>query len=240
MINLDDLRKIFLFSELHDFELEKILSFSRVKTFAKGEIIFFDTEPYIGFYGIIDGQVKIYKISHEGREHIIHIENSGSTFAEIPMFEKYMDKSKTTFCYPANAMSIEDNTKVIRVPENDFLNFITENPGICMKLLYCFAKRLKFLNSHLGSLILDDVTRRLLKYLVNKCECNFKEYYSNNECNECTIALDISKSDLASHLGTITETLSRSFKKLQNQNVIYVKGKYITIKNLTYIKKIIN
>lgn len=239
MTFLDELRKIFLFSELEDSELEQILSFSKIKTFSKGEIIFFDTEPYIGFYGIINGQVKIYKISQEGREHIIHLENTGSTFAEIPMFEKYLVTAKSTSCYPANAMSIEDCTKLIRVPELEFLNFICENPKICMKMLCSFARRLKFLNSHIGSIILDDVTKRLLKYIVKKCECECMDNNIINKCNECTIELDISKSDLASHLGTITETLSRSFKKLQNENVISVKGKFITIKNLTYIKKII-
>ncbi len=239
MTNSDELKNIFLFSELEDFELENILNFSRIKVYSKGEIIFFDTEPYIGFYGIIDGYVKIYKISPEGREHIIHLENSGSTFAEIPMFEKYLAKTNSTHCYPANAMSIEDNTKVIRVPESDFLSFLRENPKICMKMLCSFARRLKFLNSHIGSIILDDVTKRLLKYIVKKCECNCTDNNSVKECFECTIELDISKSDLASHLGTITETLSRSFKKLQNENIISVKGKLITIKNLTYIKKII-
>ena len=58
-----DLKNIFLFSDLNNKEADSIKEFSSLKKFSKGEIIFFDTEPYTGIYGILEGVVKIYKIS---------------------------------------------------------------------------------------------------------------------------------------------------------------------------------
>jgi len=231
-----DLNKIFLFSALDEKETQLIKDFSGIKTYTRGEVIFFDTEPYSGFYGILEGLVKLYKISNEGREHILHIEHPGSTFGEVPMFEKFADKNLTDLAYPANSMAIEDNTVVIKVPALPFLELTNRNTDICLKMLASFAKRLRFLNSHIESVTLDDVTKRLSKYLlkeINK-ELPKKEKFIPKKDN--CIELVISKYDLASHLGTITETLSRVLRKLQTEDIIEVNGKNILIKDLAALK----
>ena len=221
-----DISKIFLFSNLSEDHLKQIKDFSSIKNYAKGEIIFFDTEPYSGFYGILEGLVKLYKISNEGREHILHIEYPGSTFGEVPMFEKYILSKTTELAYPANSMAIEEDTTVIKVPMKPFLELTEHNTDICMRMLASFAKRLRFLNSHIESVTLDDVAKRLAKYLLTEIAKKDREY----------IDLEISKYDLASHLGTINETLSRALKKLQTENVIEVNGKRITIKDKAALK----
>jgi len=53
-----------------------------------------------------------------------------------------------------------------------------------------------------------------------------------------SIELSISKYDLASHLGTILETLSRTFKKLQDEKIIEVHGKKIAILDIKKLKAI--
>jgi len=234
MKSANDLSKIFLFSGLDENELKIIKDFSSIKKYNKGEVIFFETEPYPGFYGVIEGLVKIYKISKEGREHIIHIEYPGSTFAEVPMFEKNAEESLSDLTYPANAMSIDEDTIVIKVPAKPFLEFMKNNTDICFKLLSSLAKRLRFLNSHIESVTLDDVSKRLAKYLLIEIEHPQKD--KNKLKDENFIELEISKYDLASHLGTITETLSRTLKKLQANNIIEVNGKKIVIKDLTALK----
>lgn len=233
----NDIGKIFLFSGLNVKELQIIRSFSCIKTYSKGEIIFFDTEPYKGFYGILEGLVKLYKISTEGREHILHIMYAESTFGEVPMFERFLENNTTNLSYPANAMAIEDDTVVIKIPEKPFLELIKRNPDICLKMLASFARRLRFLNNHIESVTLDDVSKRLSKYLLAEVNKGNTRKYEIRKTNQ--IELDISKYDLASHLGTITETLSRALKKLQTENMIEVNGKIITIKDLPALKNYI-
>jgi CRP/FNR family transcriptional regulator len=235
----NDISKIFLFSGLNENELQLIQDFSSIKTYSKGEIIFFDTEPYLGFYGVIEGLVKIYKISKEGREHIIHLEYPGCTFAEVPMFEKYSDSRFQELTYPANSMAIEENTVVIKVPVKPFLELTNRNTDIYLKMLASFAKRLRFLNTHIEGITLDDVTKRLSKYLLTEIEKEHPKRQTIKEKQENLIELDISKYDLASHLGTITETLSRVLKKLQSEDIIEVHGKRIVIKNLASLKNYI-
>lgn len=237
-----DLKNIFLFSELSEEELDEIRSFSHLKKYNKGEILFFDSEPYSGFYCTLDGAVKLYKISGEGKEHIVHIIYPFSTFAEVPLFENYGEIEKNNATYPVNAMAIEDNTEVIVIPAKNLIHFFESNSRLYLKLLATLSKRLRFLNSHIEKLTLLDVKKRLSKYLLEEFE-KAKTIKEKTEKKKGIILKDInsielaiSKNDLASHLGTILETLSRTFKKLQDENLIEVQGKKIIIVNFKKLK----
>lgn len=224
------LKNVQLFSDLNEEELEKIYSRSDIKTFGKGEMVFFDTEPYQGFYIVIEGSVKIYKISKDGREHIMHFIYPFNTFAEVPLLEQYEKIKKDEFSYPANAMSLEKDTKLILIRASTFYKIVENNKIICLKMLSGLAKRLRHLNGYIESFTLD-VPKRVAKFILaeqNKITAN----------NKNQIELNISKHDLAAYLGTIDETLSRALKKLQEDNLIEVDGKNIKIKDKTALMKV--
>ncbi len=229
-MNKNLLKKFYLFSGLNDSELEVFSNIVREKTYDKGDMIFFDTEPYIGFYIVEVGSVKIFKISPDGREHILHIINPGNSFAEVPLFENYEKIVNEGFTYPANAMALENDTLVFRVPAVEFIRLMEDNPKLCMKMLSGFAKRMRYLTRHIEEMMLKDVTKRVAGFIVTE--------YMNSGRNDNTIILNISKNDLASYLGTILETLSRTFKKLQDTGLIDVDGKTIHINNISDLKKL--
>lgn len=231
MHEVNDLRRLTLFSELSETEAEMLKRFVSVKKYRKGEIIFLDTEPYSGFYGILEGMVKIYKISNEGREHILHLEYSGSTFGEVPMFENMSSDFEGGLTYPANATALEETTTVVLVPMKPFLEFLKSNNNVCLKMLSAFAKRMRFLNSHIESITLDDVSKRLSRYLLKELE------KKGRKSSDSDIELEITKYDLASHLGTILETLSRAFRKLHNEGIIEVKGKTISVLDVKGLRR---
>lgn len=229
------LKKIFLFSELNQDDLETVRKIARIKTFQKGDIIFFDTEPYLGFYIVIKGMVKIYKISKDGREHIVHLVDKLNTFAEVPLFENAGEILEKDFSYPANAMAIEDETEVMLMPARPFIQLIESSPKLSIKMISGFAKRLRHLNNHIETITLKDVTKRVSDYLLKEYKKNQnKQNFPTEKLN--TISLKISKNDLASYLGTILETLSRTFKKLQDEGIIEVDGKNIKIMDLKKLK----
>jgi CRP-like cAMP-binding protein len=230
------LKNVFIFSELTDGELEKIGKFSRLKTYGKGDIIFFDTEPYRGFCVVIEGMVKIYKISNDGHEHIIHLVDKYNTCAEVPLFENSGEVLDKDFRYPANAMAMKDNTEIMFVSARPFIELANRSPSLTMKMVAGFAKRLRHLNHHIESITLKDVSRRVAEYILD--EFNSKSKSSKKSAIPANaIRLKISKYDLAAYLGTIIETLSRTFKKLQDENIIEVSNRVITIKNLRRLKE---
>ena len=230
------LKNVFIFSELSLDELELINKFSRTKSFGKGDIVFFDTEPYQGFCVVLEGMVKIYKISKDGREHIIHLVDKFNTCAEVPLFENSGMVLDKDFRYPANAMAMKDNTEVILIPARPFIEMINSSPSLAMKMVAGFAKRLRHLNQHIESITLKDVSKRVAEYILNEYSSKPKDSRKGSLPPDA-IRLKISKNDLAAYLGTIIETLSRTFKKLHDENVIEVKGRVIKIKNLRRLKE---
>ena len=153
------LQKVFIFSELSDQDFESIKSFSRSKVYNKGDIIFFDTEPYSGFYIVLNGLVKIYKISKDGREHILHLVDKFNTFAEVPLFENAGKVLENEFRYPANAMAISDGTEVLLIRARAFIELLEHNPSMCIKMISGFAKRLRHLNNHIENITLRNPSR---------------------------------------------------------------------------------
>ncbi len=225
---IDNLKKVYIFSGLNEDELERLSKIVRQKTFNKGDIIFFDTEPYLGFYITVTGLVKIYKISKDGREHILHLISSYNTFAEVPLFENFGEEFERSYVYPANAMAIEDDTRVILIPARQFRELLESDSKICIKMVSGFAKRLRHLNHHIEELTLKDVTKRVAGFILAE--------QKKSETAD-TVSLNISKNDLAAYLGTIPETLSRTLKKLQDDDMINVEGKNIEITDIKRLKE---
>ena len=224
------LKNISLFSDLNDEELEKIYSRSDIKKFSKGEMIFFDTEPYQGFYIAVEGSVKIFKISKDGREHILYFIYPFNTFAEVPLLEQYEKIKNDEFTYPANAMALEKDTKLILIRASIFYGILEKNKTMCLKMMSGLAKKLRHLNGYIENITLD-VPKRIAKYLLAEQNKYSKE-------SKPQIELSISKHDLAAYLGTIDETLSRALKKFQDDKLIKVEGKKIKINDISALKKI--
>lgn len=207
-----------LFSEFEIAELRIISGFSSVRRYKKQQIIFLEGEPYSGFYLVLKGKIKVYKISPDGRESIVHIVKPFDPFAEVPLFEQ-----RTT--YPVNAEALEESV-LFFIPKEGFLQFIAAHPQIYFKIITGFAKKLRELTNRLESITLNEVTTRLSQYLLDEIP---NEKVAEHEFP--IVVLTFTKSALAIYLGTAIETLSRTFKKLQDAGVIEVKNNTIVILN---------
>lgn len=218
------LREIPLFTELSIQQLRQITAASNLKRFSKHEILFLENDHYTGFYILLKGVIKVYKISSNGKESIVHIIKPFNVFADIPLFEGGN--------YPVSAEALEESL-ALYIPKENFLILINKNPDLCLKMLAGFAKRLKSLVNQLEDLTSKEIPNRLAKYLLIEIKSTGTE-----EHPEPFVKLSIPKSTIAAYLGTITETLSRTFKKLQNEGIIRVSGKKIFVTNLKRLKEL--
>ena len=204
-------QKTFIFSNLEDEHYKELKKISKVLTYKKNDIIFNEGEPAKGFYIVKQGKVRIFKISFEGKEYILHIFGPNEPFGEVPAFVRGK--------FPANAEALE-NSEVIYFNREDFINVLKKYPEISIKIIGLLSKRLYTFTKIIESLSLKEVPSRLCEYLLYL-------YKKNNE-NE-TFELEIPKKMLANVLGTTPETLSRIFLRLKNENIIDVNGNIIKI-----------
>jgi len=220
----DTLRSIPLFSELSVEQLRLITSVSKLLKFKKNDILFNDGDLYTGFYIILKGTIKIFKISHSGKESVLHIIKPLKTFADVPLFEGGN--------FPASAQALEDSITIF-FPKAEFLKILRDDKDISLKMLAGFAKRLRSMVNKIEDFSSKEVVHRLAKYLLKEIKAN-KTY----KLPEPHVKLDVPKSTVASYLGTITETLSRTFKKLQDDKIIRVTGKKIFIIDIKQLNKL--
>lgn len=217
------LRRSFLFGSLSDKELDAVASFCSTKKVSKGQTLFADGDPAESFYMIAYGKLKIYKVSHDGKEYIIHIHGENDIIAEAAIF----DRKK----YPAGCKAVEDSL-VVRIPKNEFIELIHKAPSLAIKFMSAYSKRLRQFVAVIEELSGTDVKKRFARYIMNNVD-------SINTKGLPTLRLDISKKELASMLGTVPETISRSIAVLKKQGIIDTKNKDITVKNLNKLKAFI-
>lgn len=211
----DTLRKFPLFSELSIAELRIIASITKIKQFRKNELIFLEGETYKGFYIVLKGTIKVFKTGETGKETVLHIVKPLNAFADVPLFEGGN--------YPVTAQSETESTLMF-VPRDEFIQILEKNISMCLKMLSGFAKKMRSLTRKIEELSLKEVINRLAAYLVLEVENAKREALP-----EPFIKLTISKGTLAAYIGTITETLSRTFHKLEEEDIIRMDGKKIFI-----------
>jgi len=209
------LSQVDLFNGLSLQQLDAVARIVSVKEYKKGKLVFADGDDGIGFYIVIRGRVKVYKVSPDGKEQIMHIFGPGQPFAEVPVFEGS--------CYPANAETME-TSRLFFFPKKGFVQLIQENPSLAMNMLASLSQRLKQFSNLVEALSLKEVPGRLASYLL---------YLSDKNGSIDTFGLDIAKSQMASLLGTIPETLSRIFTKMANKELITINGPQIAILDRT-------
>lgn len=209
-----------IFNGLTVDQLESIRRIAVEKDFSKGQIIFSEGDSGNGFYIIVFGRVKIFKSSSDGKEQILHIFGPGEPFGEVPVF--------TGALFPATAVCIS-KAQLLFFPKDSFIGLISKNPMLSVKMLGLLSMRLREFTVQIENLSLKEVPGRLSSYLL---------YLSEEQDRTDRVNLSISKSQLASLLGTIPETLSRIFAKMTAGNLIRVQGNEILLTDRDGLEKL--
>ncbi|HUT84604.1 MAG TPA: Crp/Fnr family transcriptional regulator [Thermodesulfobacteriota bacterium] len=200
-----------LFNGLPRAQIEKLVSIVVDKTLKRGQTIFSEGDEASGLYVTLSGRVKVFKLSPDGKEQILHIIGPGEPFGEVPMFAGEY--------FPANAETIEE-TRILFFPRASFMELIRREPSLAMNMLSILSMRLRQFSSLIEDLSLKEVSGRLAAYLL---------YLSDRDHSSDKLELDIAKVQLASLLGTIPETLSRILGRMDSQGLIKVKGRRIRL-----------
>ena len=197
------LTKQFLFESLSSNQVEIIVdSACSIKNISKGEMLFSEGQPATAFFILVSGSAKIYKLSSEGSEQILHIQKPGDLVAEAIIFE--FDT------YPAFCEALED-TVLVRLSKTEFLELLRHSPEISFKIMAAYSRRMRQLVAKIEEISLHDIKSRLANYLIKNCVVQEAK---------TVVHLKFSKKDLASVLGTIPETFSRTLHFFKKEKIL--------------------
>jgi CRP/FNR family cyclic AMP-dependent transcriptional regulator len=211
------LRRSPLLAPLTDAEIDFLCARTGSRSHASGEILFNEGEPCTGLHIVASGRVRIFKVSAQGREHVLAIEGPGSSIAELPVFDGGN--------YPASASAAEDS-EIVFISRKDLHALCMEHPEIALKLLQVVGGRLRRLVGIIEELSFTTVRHRLISWLLREAR------FSGRGAAVRSFTLSASHQELASQIGTVRELVSRNMARLQAQGFIEVSGREVTIVDL--------
>jgi CRP/FNR family transcriptional regulator, dissimilatory nitrate respiration regulator len=218
----DILKKSLLFSGLDDEYLAEVAAIVVKRSFAKGESLFTDGEVASGFYLLAAGSMKLCKMSPDGREKVLHFVHHGETFAEAAFFGDGK--------YPAEAKALEKG-EAFFFPREAFMGLLERNPRFSLNLIISLSLLLRRFARQIEELSFADVPARLAAYLVELAAKKSTTFQGTTY-----IDLEMKKGELASRLGTVSETLSRTFRKLKEEGLIEVAGGRVVVLDMDRLK----
>jgi CRP/FNR family transcriptional regulator, dissimilatory nitrate respiration regulator len=217
------LKNVPLFSGMTDNDLSRLASIARVHKAPRRETLFNEGSPADGFYVVKAGRVKLFKLSSEGKEQILRLVGPGETFAEAAVF------SGDTF--PAYAETLAD-AELLFFPRSAFVRLIESNPRLALNMLSTLSNLLRRFSLLVEELSLKEISSRLARYLVRLADLQ-----GVGKQPKPQVTLEIGKAQLASRLGTVAETISRTFKRFKDNRWITVRGSRITLLDPDALKR---
>ncbi|MGM0593419.1 MAG: Crp/Fnr family transcriptional regulator [Pseudomonadota bacterium] len=186
--------------------------------------LFYAEQEAENFYLLLEGRVKLYRLSAGGNEKVIELIAPGQTFAEALMFLELPT-------YPVNAQALEDS-RVVAVSNRAMLAILAESTTLCFKVMGGLSVRLHGLLAEVDALALQNATLRVVSYLLVLLPAG--------EEGECEVVLPAAKHVIASRLSIQPETLSRIFATLAREGLIEVHGLQVTVRDRQALRQRVN
>lgn len=198
--------------------IKKIQALGVKKRYGKKALLFSAGEETRGFFCVLTGEVRVFRMDENAREVEITRLQPGDFFGEAAVF--------ASASYPASAETTK-NTEVLFFEKGRLFNQVEKNPALARFFLELLARKCLVLNERIEALALRTVRQRLAQYLLSHCSGQMA----------CLITLRVKKAELARLLGTVSETLSRNLRALERDGLIEVHGRLIRVKDCSGLRR---
>jgi CRP/FNR family transcriptional regulator, cyclic AMP receptor protein len=205
-LKLNTLRRNPYFDDLPEEMLREIAAHTQLRSFERGEILFWEADPCAGLHIIQEGSVKLYRISLQGRQYIIRVLQEGDTCNEVPAFDGGTN--------PVNVETLE-RSKVWVIDADMLRALVKSHPDFALKVLSNFGKNLRGLVRMVSEMAFYQVTNRLAR-LISEMPAEEPRPHLTQE-------------QLAVQLGTVREVVARSLKELERSGAIRIEDRRIHI-----------
>ena len=188
------------FAVLDDADLGYLAERLVVRHYARGEVVFGEGEPCEGLHIVVEGQVRIYKLSPEGREQVLRYCGARQSFNEVAVFDGGPN--------PAHVSAVSACTLWI-VPRQLIFDLVRARPAMAIAIIQNLGSQMRHLVGLVEDLSLRQVSARVAKLLL-EVTCGPQS------------ATHLTQQEMAAQLGTVREMVARSLKQLEARGLIRV------------------
>ena len=204
-------RNIAIFSSLSDEELFKIVHMTEHKEFDENDTLCREGEISDKLFLIREGEVKICKITKEGKEQIVYLLSKGDFFGENNLFT-----SNNISNFSAYAIT---DAKLCILKKENLEKILIKNPEISLKIIQEMADRINSAENLAQTLATRDVEARLATVLIE-----FMNKYGQKKEEGIYINLPLNREQIANYCGITRETVSRRLSKFDKLGIIKLQG----------------
>lgn len=199
--------------------VRQIIAPAAAITLKAHETLFLQGDPATAFFIMIDGWVKLYRITPAGDEAVIHTVTKGESFAEAVAFVGGR--------YPATAEAVS-SARAVRIPADHIVRCVRENPDIALVMIASVSQHLRQLIQQVEQLKARSGVQRVAEFLVTLAPAGH---------DRCEIALPYDKVLIAGRLGLKPESLSRAFAKLRKLGVT-VHASHVAVSDMEKLRQL--
>jgi CRP/FNR family transcriptional regulator/CRP/FNR family cyclic AMP-dependent transcriptional regulator len=206
---IDTLRMIPLLSDVGAEDMDSLASLLIERRFPKHKTIVEEGAPGDYMYIIVEGRVKVTKLSGDGREKILELLDAGDFFGEMSL----LDEAPRS----ASVKALSD-VRILALARNDFLNLMRSSADLALAVVQELTRRLRQIDEQASSLSFQRVKERTQGLLVRLAKNE-----SLDSGRRVTQAL--THQQIADMIGTSRETVTRAIKGLKEEGWLEQKGK---------------
>ncbi|MFZ9001551.1 MAG: Crp/Fnr family transcriptional regulator [Bacteriovoracaceae bacterium] len=215
-----------IFCNLSGPDLAELSDHKVENTYKKGQNLFIEGNPTYGLYCISKGNIKISRMGENGKESIVRIATDGDVIGHRSIF------SESNFSATATAM---EDTHVCFLDKKYIVDLVREKPEVASRLIEKLSRDLGASERKVASFSSKNVREKLAELLLL-----LQESHGHKEENRTKIDLKLTREEMASLIGTATETLIRVLSEFKEDDLIEQSGKSLFIKNNDELMRIAN
>ena len=207
-----------IFCELDQLRLKDLDIHKLHNVFKMGQNLMLEGNPPFGIFCIRNGNIKISKMSADGKDSIVRIASQGDVIGFRGIFSDQLNSFTAT--------ALEDS-EVCFIDKKYILKLVEEQPTVACHLVSILGRNLENAENKIATFAKKNVRERVAEFLLL-----LKESHGiKDERGKWRLDLKLSREEMASIVGTATETLIRFISELKDEGIIEQDGKSILIRN---------
>ncbi len=204
-ISPKELRRVVVFQNATDEDLDQIIQNSITRSIEEGEFFFFQGDPANYLYVLTSGQVKLLQANPTGQQVNLRTIYPWQMFGALGAVREQAD-------YPASAQALE-NSSALAIKSTFLHEMMETRPYLSFDLMQLMTSYIQEMQSRYRELATERVEQRIARALLRLTA------QSGQKANE-GIELAFSRQDLAEMSGTTLYTVSRVLANWERQGLV--------------------
>lgn len=212
-----------LFERLSDPEAERLNRRALVRKFKKKAVVYAPTDAGQTVLVLASGRVKIYDLTHEGRETILAFVEQGELFGELAALD---GQPRQEF-----AEAVED-CEVLAIPGDDFMGLLESRGDLALSVTKLVGLRRQRIETRLRNILFLPSRLRLVRVLIELVDS-----HGERKGFQYAIRFPLSHQDLAGLIGVTRETVTLTLGQLQAEGLIAIERQRVIVRDLKRLRQ---